>query len=530
MRRARHADGYKSPKSKLARFFRKSRDRWKEKARESKAVIRRLKNRIGFLERSKARLQDKFTELEQELCRVKRESRERAEELEAVKKDSNAPTTEALEAFERVPACHAYSIGHVSLFLSLVLSAASSLRGASRCMEIFMRAFELEYATPSWWAGRLWLLRLGYYKLMQAQEHAGDWVWIVDHTVQLGVEKCLVILGIRLSNLPVGRSVGHADVEPLALYPVKHSNGEVVFEQLEQSVSKTGVPREIVADHGSDLEAGIERFCKAHPETVSVYDIKHESALLLKHLLQADEDWEAFTSLAARTKSQLQQTALAFLAAPNQRSKARYMNLDTLIGWGTNVLEFLDSPKGAEHNTQGQLEEKLGWVKGFRAQLQEWNALLELTTTAESVVRTQGIYRGCEHVLDKQLVSLVNTPRTEHVREQLVRFAARQALKARAGERLLGSSEVIESMFGKLKRIERDQARSGFTALVLSIPAMVSTTTQEVIHKALETVPTKKIAEWSKEFLGKSIQAQRKEAFRGTSKKEQNRDQLHVAT
>jgi hypothetical protein len=396
-------------------------------------------------------------------------------------------------------------------------------------MEIVMSAFGLPYVAPSWWAGRLWLLRLGYYKLMQPQEHAEDWVWIVDHTVQLGVEKCLVILGIRLCDLPVGGSVGHADVEPLALYPVKHSNGEVVFEQLEQTVSKTGVPREIVGDHGSDLKSGIEKFCEAHPETVYVYDVKHQSASLLKHLLQADKDWKAFTGLAARAKSQVQQTALAFLAPPNQRSKARYMNLDTLIEWGGNVLEFLDSPKGVEPNAQDRLEEKLGWVKGFRSQLQEWKALLELTTTAERVVRTQGIYRGCECVLEEQLVSVVETPRTERVREQLLKFVAGEALKARAGERLLGSSEVIESMFGKLKRIERDQARSGFTALVLSIPAMVSTTTHEVIHKALETVPTKKIAEWSKKFLGKSIQAQRKEAFRRTTKKEQKRDQLRAA-
>ncbi len=392
-----------------------------------------------------------------------------------------------------------------------------------------MRAFELPYVAPSWWTGRLWLLRLGYYKLMQPQARAEDWVWIVDHTLQLGAEKSLVILGIRLCDLPIGRSVGHADVEPLALYPVKHSDGEVVFEQLEQTVSKTGVPREIVGDHGSDLKSGIEKFCQAHPETVYVYDIKHQSASLLKHLLKGDKAWEAFTGLAARAKSQLQQTALAFLAPPNQRSKARYMNLDILIQWGENVLEFLDSPKGVEPNAQGRLEEKLGWVKGFRDQLREWRALLELTITAERVVRTQGIYRGCERVLDKQLVSVVQTPRTERVREQLLKFVAGEASKARAGERLLGSSEVIESMFGKLKRIEQDQARSGFTALLLSIPAMVSTTTQEVIHKALETVPTKKIAQWSKKFLGKSIQAQRKEAFCGANKKEQKPDQLCAA-
>ena len=87
MKTARDEDGYKSPKSKLVTFFRKSRDQWKEKARESKVVIKRLKNRIVFLEKSKARLQEKVTALEQELSRLKRDSRERAEELEAVKKN-----------------------------------------------------------------------------------------------------------------------------------------------------------------------------------------------------------------------------------------------------------------------------------------------------------------------------------------------------------------------------------------------------------------------------------------------------------
>ena len=86
METARHEGGYKSPKSKLVTFFRRSPDQWKEKARESKAVIKRLKNRIVFLEKSKGRSQEKVTGLEQELSRLKRDSRERAEELEAVEK------------------------------------------------------------------------------------------------------------------------------------------------------------------------------------------------------------------------------------------------------------------------------------------------------------------------------------------------------------------------------------------------------------------------------------------------------------
>jgi hypothetical protein len=58
---------------------------------------------------------------------------------------------------------------------------------------------QLPYKTPSWASGRLWLLRLGSDKLSRPKAQADDWVWIVDHTVQIGHEKCLVILGVRLS-------------------------------------------------------------------------------------------------------------------------------------------------------------------------------------------------------------------------------------------------------------------------------------------------------------------------------------------
>jgi hypothetical protein len=88
------------------------------------------------------------------------------------------------------------------LFLRLVLEASASMRGASRALEIVGSFFELGIEMPSWSAGRLWLLRIGLYKLERAKTIADDWIWIVDHTVQLGNEKCMVILGIREKWLP----------------------------------------------------------------------------------------------------------------------------------------------------------------------------------------------------------------------------------------------------------------------------------------------------------------------------------------
>jgi len=156
-------------------------------------------------------------------------------------------------------------------------------------MSITSSLFEMGVAIPSWTCGRLWLLRLGYYKLTREKEQAEDWVWIVDHHIEVGEEKCLIVLGVRLSQLPaVGSCLTHEDVEPIELCPVRHSDGEVVYEQLEKTVEKTGVPRAIVGDHGSDLKKGIEKFCQQHEQTSYVYDIKHKTATVLKRELSKE--------------------------------------------------------------------------------------------------------------------------------------------------------------------------------------------------------------------------------------------------
>jgi hypothetical protein len=404
------------------------------------------------------------------------------------------------------------------------------MRGTSRAMGVFFDALQVPCACPSWSTGRLWLLRLGYYKLKRPKAQADDWVWIVDHTVQLGDDKCLVILGVRMCDLPSADGcISHEDVEPIELVPVKKSNGDVVYQQLEQAVAKTGVPRAIISDHGTDLNAGIEKFCQQHPQTSAFYDIKHKTAAILKRELGQDMDWETFTHLATQTKLQVQQTALAALLPPNQKTKARYMNVDVLVKWGQNMLAFLDTPQNMRKPLLdgGLVEEKLGWVTGFRSQLKDWGELFETIAAAESFIRHQGLYQQVHLKLEEHLLALqAQTERTQRLQRELIAFVSEQEAKVRHDERVLGSSEIIESVFGKMKRLEQDQSKNGFTGLLLGLSALVSTTTNAVIQKALETVPTKQVEIWCQEMLGQTVQAKRHQAFAASRKTEQKQDQL----
>jgi hypothetical protein len=79
------------------------------------------------------------------------------------------------------------------------------------------------------------------------------------------------------------------------LLPVTQSNGDIVSQQLQATVEKTAIPRQIVRDQGADLHAGVQAFCRAHAATCASYDITHQTACVLKHELHHDEQWQRFT-------------------------------------------------------------------------------------------------------------------------------------------------------------------------------------------------------------------------------------------
>jgi len=380
---------------------------------------------------------------------------------------------------------------------------------------------------PRWQTGRLWILRLGYYELNRPKEKAKDWAWIVDHSVQIGTQKTLVILGVRLGKLPQGNSLTHQDVKVIDIIPEEKSNKAIVLGHLEENTAKTGIPRMIVGDHGSDLKAGVELFCQEHQETDFVYDIKHKTAAVLKKELAEDEAWQAFQKEATLTKHRLQKSELSPLLPPNQRTQARYMNIDILIRWAQDILAFLDREAGQTDAIydRKKLHEKLGWVLAFRQSIYDWVEMLRVIETTERFVREQGLYVGAVPDLEKVLGNVAKTKHARNVAQKLHEFLLHESAKAQNQERLLGSSEIIESVFGKLKYMEKNQSKSGFTDLLLSIGAMVSSISRETILAALEFASTQNILDWKQKMLGSSLQSQRRRMLNTHRESEQKLNQ-----
>ena len=399
-------------------------------------------------------------------------------------------------------------------FLALVLRYGASLRCAAGVLGWLGSVAGREDLSPDEATGRSWLMRLGLAALTRPKALADDWAWLIDHSIQLGRCKGLVIPGIRLSELPAGRALSHGDLEPIAPVPMTEANRFTVAARLEEAAERTGAPRVILDDHGADLHGGVEIFRAAHPGTAEVYDITHKAACLLKARLEADGRWKGYATAPGQTKFAVQQTELACLAPPSQRSKARFMNVGKLVAWGVGTLALVDDPErlGPLGIEAARVHQKLGWLEGYRGALEEWSGYQAVIDGALDFVRRRGLYPGAGFDLAVALPAVAG-PAGE-LREDLISFVRCESLKARPGERLPGTTEVLESCFGKLKALEDGQCKSGFTGLVLCLGAMVSDWTAEAIGEALERCRVRDVTEWRREMLGRSIQSQRAQAYR----------------
>src|ERR1700720_2803613 len=78
----------------------------------------------------------------------------------------------------------------------------------------------------------------------------------------------------------------------------------------------------------------------------------------------------------------------------------------------------------------------------------------------------------------------------------------------------LGSSEVLESLFGKFKALEGDHASSGLTSLILAIPGLVGEMNESIIEDAMMSTSTWDITNWVSANLGKTFLSERRQALK----------------
>jgi hypothetical protein len=405
----------------------------------------------------------------------------------------------------------------IRLFLRLVLSSPLSLYGASCALQVTLqRLIVRDRTTPCASTGRLWILRLGLYELTRPKERADDWVWLVDYTIQLDSVQCLTVVGVRLRDwLQDRRPLEHHDLHFLLLQPSRESTGEAVRDELLRVAEMTGTPRAILTDGGRNLKKGIDLFRETHPNVSHSSDIKHKTALCLKKILTKDDCWTEFLKQCGLNRKHCAKTDMAFLSPPTLRDQARYMNLEAILKWASDMLSFVRDPT---RNDGSQVEPwrvtiEFKWIQEFAESIDTWQRLLEIVEQVDHYVRWEGYHETAANQLEQRLANLRGNTLGDQLIQDLLEFVEEQSQAARSGERLIGSTECLESLIGTGKHLEGQQSRSGFTKMILGMAASVVKPTCDTIQAALQAVKTKDLRTWALENLGLTLQAKRRAAF-----------------
>lgn len=503
------AQQFKSPLSVVAGFLLRSRETQLERARIRTQEVRQLKGRVRQQQETIDGLREQLAKKDAEMARLNRENEQLRKEPPKLPEDAVLPG-------------HGFGAKMISLCVNL--ARRIGLRSVPDVLEMVFDWLGAKAKLPSWTAVRMWLLRVGVAAIERPIEPADDWIWMADHSNQIGPEKALAILGVRASKLPPpGEALKHEDVRVLELSPGTRWKREDMAEAYRQLSKRCGTPTALLVDGAAELREGAEILQKQGKNTIVQGDFKHYAANVSKQVVGGDERFGEFSTRLGRTRSAIQQTELAHLTPPSPKPKARFMNLAPTLRWAEMALWQLAHPRSAARRgiATERMNEKLGWLREFRDDIHRWNACQEVVSAASTFVNEQGLFPGATRALRDHLRTLRTDDRPDAARDaasrqvaaDLLRFVRRSEAKLAEGQRLPMSTEILESSFGLFKQLERQHSKGGFTSLLAAYGCLLHASTPETIRRDFEQVSVKHVKNWLAEKLGNTLTSKRQTGY-----------------
>ena len=380
------------------------------------------------------------------------------------------------------------------------LRTSVSFRAIGKLFRIFAFGMHLKRRMPSHTTVMNWVYKVGLYQLTKKKEKADDWVILLDHSIQLGPEKLFVVLGIRESEIDFTRPLRFQDLEPLMLVAKTKWTGEIVKECLLQVKAQVGSIIYAVGDYGSDIKKGLESM-----EIKHVHDIGHKIALILQGIYKKDEVFQEFMSELAQMRKKLAQTKYAYIIPPKRRTKSRFQNIGMHMNWAVKVLRHIRGSKIGEG-----IREKIEWVEKYQQLIEELSVIHAVICEIEKITKSNGLTKRtverCNRILKK-----LTTEKGNIVGREIAEYLKESISLLPEHDRILCSSDIIESSFGKYKYYLSNNCMAGITNLVLCIPAFTSSLEESEIKEALETTKMADIKRWTEEHVGKTLVQKRRE-------------------
>ncbi len=162
-----------------------------------------------------------------------------------------------------------------------------SYRSIPRILELFKLTTPLELNwRPNFTSVINWTLRLGLGLLKQVEPITKPWIAIIDHSIDIGTKKTMVVLRITVEALLTrGNAIQLQDCQCIGLTVSEKVTGETISPVLEKIFAQAGKPVAIIKDTDATLNKGV-RLCSEKQEKLipTIDDIGHTMANALKSL------------------------------------------------------------------------------------------------------------------------------------------------------------------------------------------------------------------------------------------------------
>lgn len=504
------AKQFKSPLFVVTGFLLRSRETQAKRAKNRTKQIQRLNKLVEQQRATIRRLEAEIAEKAAEIARRKIENQQLRKQPPILPQDPPLPD---------------HKFGPKMISLCVNLARRIGLRSVTDVLRMVFEWLGVEAKLPDWTTVRTWMLRVGVAAIKQPIEKADDWVWMADHSNQIGPEKALSIIGLRASNMPPpGQALQHDDLRVLDLSPGTSWKREDMKEAYERVAQQCGPPLALLIDGAVELREGAEMSESLQNDgknTIILGDFKHHAANVLKKIVGKDERFSEFTTQLGRTRSTIQQTELAHFTPPSPKPKSRFMNLKPTLEWAMMVSWQLSHPdsQGRQKITVERMNEKLGWLRDFHDDIHRWHGCQEVVCASSKFINEQGVFRGAARQLRDHLRTVQNdnefksTAASRKVMACLLRFVRQSEAKLTEEQRLPMSTEILESSFGLFKQLERQHSKGGFTSLLAAYGCLLHSTTPKSIRRDFALISVKDMRDWVSQKLGKTLASKRQTAY-----------------
>jgi hypothetical protein len=403
-----------------------------------------------------------------------------------------------------------------TLCVSLVLQAVVSFRSVPRILALF-RAEALPGIdwVPHFTSVINWTLRVGLGLLRQVAPIEPPWVAVIDHSIDVGTKKALVVLRVPLAALSQrGAAIQLSDCECVGLSIAETVNGETVALQLDTIFQRSGTPAAITKDGDATLHKGVRLWMEnAHVSVPVIEDISHVLAAALKAQFEQTREYQRFTSLAAKAAKALRQTELAFLIPPKLRSKGRFLRIGKLARWGEKMLGVLAVKGRARKGSPlAKLRAALPGFLSLRAFITTFATTAVTLSRVMEILKHKGLHPGTYEQCCQLAEQL---PANSIVKHRLRSWLSRHIDIQRqlTSLPLVVSSDIVESLFGNFKHILERSPQADMNRTVLLIPALCGHSHAATLSNALVHARHGDLATWEQEHIPYTMRKKRQAFF-----------------